>query len=466
MSPTRAWTAEALEPALGVLADALGALADGERRIALGLGLAPEAVAAIRAVERVGAVLVPVHAREEARRRDAYLDLVGADVALLPAGADPGATPAGHPPAHRRLRIPGLGEIEFVRRAAAGPRPPLPAGTDVLLRTSGTGGRPRVVCHSWETLRANARAADRRNPLGPGDAWLATLSWAHVGGLAVAVRTAQSGAAIAFEGERFDAAAVARRLSLGDITHLSVVPTMLHRLLEEGAGPGALRVVLVGGAEAPPALLDRARGAGFPIAATYGLTEAGSQVATERARTAGAAAAGLPLLEGWEARTGSEGEIEIRGPGVMLGLMGTAEPAEWRRGGWLPTGDFGVVEAGGRLLVTGRRATRIVTGGANVDPAEVEAALAEHPAVSEVCVVGVPDPVWGEVVTAVIVPRTPEGEALGLDLAGWARGRLDGPRVPRRWVIAPRLPHLPGGKVDRRSLRASLAEAPDGPREG
>jgi len=309
-----------------------------------------------------------------------------------------------------------------------------------------------LVCHTWPALVANARASNQRLDFGLGDAWLATLAWSHVGGLAVLLRAAVAGARLTLDASRFDAGGVVRALRARQITHLSLVPAMLHTLLDGSAAPTeSLRVVLVGGAAVSTPLAVRAEERGWPIALTYGCTEAGSQVATappEETR-ADPSTVGSPL-PGTEVRIRS-GEIEVRGPTLFLGYLGETARTP---GAWFRTGDLGSLDARGRLRVTGRRTLRIVTGGANVDPAEVEAVLARHPDVREACVMGTPDDVWGEVVTAFVVGR---GEGLDRRLQHWAGEHLSGPRKPRSWRFLPALPRTSTGKVDRGRL-ASLSD--------
>jgi O-succinylbenzoic acid--CoA ligase len=265
-----------------------------------------------------------------------------------------------------------------------------------------------------------------------------------VGGLAVLLRSAIAGTTVVLH-PRFDAAAVVHALLRDRITMVSLVPTMLARVLDRLDGrPPALRCVLVGGAGAPPHLLAAARAQGLPVAPTYGLTEAASQVATlapgEPADEPGDV--GAPL---WptEVRIADDGEILVRGP--------TVAPACVAADGWLHTGDAGRLSPGGRLVVRGRRDDVIVTGGENVDPAEVEAALARHPLVAEVAVAGRPDPEWGQAVVAWVVPRG--GARLTLaELREACRPWLAPYKLPRRLILVDALPRTASGKVRRQAL--------------
>src|SRR5207248_11787342 len=163
-------------------------------------------------------------------------------------------------------------------------------------------------------------------------------------------------------------------------------------------------LALVGGGPVPAALLGRARSAGLEVLQTYGLTETASQVACERPGEADGSTAGMPL-PGTRLRIGDGGEIEVRGPTLMLGYLGE-EPLA----GWLRTGDLGEIDPRGRLIVHARRTDLIVSGGENVYPAEVEAALLAHPAVADVAVVPWPDKALGPAGYAAVVTRAPVAE--------------------------------------------------------
>ncbi len=433
-------------------------------------GLLPAAVIALHAVARAGGRVALAHPAWDDDQLATFLGAVDPDLWVAPRGAEPPGPgwaavpdPASGTGSEASADPASPAGIDVYVRARAeastshGPSGPTggrlepPPGTDVLLSTSGTGGAPRVVCHSWGTLATGAVAAARRNRFGPGDAWLASLAWAHVGGLAVAVRAAVGGGRVVIGPERFEPAGVAEAIERFGVTHASLVPAMLHALLERGVpAPASLRCVLLGGAATPPELARRALAAGWPVALTYGLTEMGSQVATgEPGTTPGVAGVVGPPLDGVELSIGAAGEIEVGGPARMLGYAG--EPlAPGKR---VATGDVGEIDDAGRLCVTGRRADRIVSGGTNVNPQEVEAVLVAHPAVREACVVGTPDDVWGEIVTAVIVPTLHEPEGL----REWAAERLTGARRPRRWVMVEALPRTATGKVDRARVRARAA---------
>jgi O-succinylbenzoic acid--CoA ligase len=216
--------------------------------------------------------------------------------------------------------------------------------------------------------------------------------------------------------------------------------------------------VLVGGAGTPQSLLARALQAGWPVALTYGLTEATSQVATSppEATRAKPGSVGRPL-PGVDVRIAADGEILVRGATLASSYVGRGTEALVDADGWHHTGDMGRQDEAGDLWIVGRRVDRIVTGGVTVDAVEVEEALRSHPQVADACVVGIPDATWGELVAAWIEPG--QG-ALDLDeLDEHLRSRLTAAKLPRRYHVEPGLPRNPNGKVERLRVREALGRA-------
>lgn len=338
----------------------------------------------------------------------------------------------------------------------------LPGDTQVVLWTSGTSGRPRGVALSWRNLEASARGAAQRLDLGPSDVWLASLSPAHVGGLALLSRSLLLGGALVVPGslETEQLSRVLDGEGIGAPTHVSLVPTQLHRLLEHRGGrpaPDRLRCVLVGGAHAPVSLVERALEVGWPLALTYGATEMSSQIATAPpALTRAKRGTVGPPLPGVEVRVDDAGELWTRGPTRALGYVGGGAGELADGDGWYRTGDLGRMDDDGHLRITGRRMDRIVSGGVTVDAVEVEEVLRAHPTVFDACVVGVPDREWGERVGAWVEPV--EGELELEELDRHLRELLTGAKVPRLWHVAHGMPRNANGKADRDAVRRTLVE--------
>jgi len=320
--------------------------------------------------------------------------------------------------------------------------PPDPHSRHVV-STSGSSGTPRGFVLSGTNVAASVEASRVNLGNGPDDPWLCVLPTSHVGGLSILWRCAERGAPVVLE-ERFNAARVAGLLSGGGVGYASLVPTMLCRLLEVHPGPyEGLKGVLIGGGPSDPGLMERALDAGIPVLATYGSTETCSQVATvapgEQREALGTA--GRPL-GGFEVRIADDSRIEVRGPAVVTE---TIDGPFRRAGDWFPMGDLGRVDDAGRLNVAGRADRVIVTGGVNVHPDAVEAVLAGHPAIADIFVSGTPNAEWGMAVVAEVVvaegARFEEGP-----VSAWARARLAGSQVPKRWTVVERIDRTELGK--------------------
>jgi o-succinylbenzoate---CoA ligase len=319
-----------------------------------------------------------------------------------------------------------------------------PAGEAALvLFTSGTTGSPKAARLARANLEASALAANQILEVNARSRFLCVLPLFHVGGLGILFRCRLAGATVVLH-ERFDAAAVARELREG-ATHASLVATTLERVLAHGAAYPPV-VVAVGGGPVPKPLLERARRAGLRVLQTWGMTETCSMATCERLDDADGSTAGAPL-PGFEVLV-DQGEIVVRGPAVMRGYIG--QPA--LEGGFFRTGDLGELDARGRLVVHARRNDLIVSGGENVYPAEVEAALLAHPLVREAAVLPAPDARWGQIGVACVVTTAPESE-----LREFLAGRLARYKVPARFVSVPELPRNAAGKVDRVALQKRLA---------
>jgi o-succinylbenzoate---CoA ligase len=303
-----------------------------------------------------------------------------------------------------------------------------------VMHTSGTTAGPKPVELTYDNFLASALGSAVALGLDPAERWLCPMPLTHVGGLSIPIRSVIYATTAVLHG-RFDTEAVLNELMDPGrrITLVSLVPTMLARLLDAGLErPPTLRWALLGGGPIPVPLLARAEAAGVRVAPTYGMTEACSQIATFGW-----------ALPGAEIRTAADGEIEVRGP--MISRPALADD------GWLHTGDLGRFDERGRLEIIGRKADTIITGGENVAPTEVEAVLMEHPAVVDAAVHSRPDEEWGEAVVATVVAR--DGVELPADeLQAFCAERLARFKVPKAIEFAPQLPRTDSGKLLRRQL--------------
>lgn len=336
-----------------------------------------------------------------------------------------------------------------------------PDATLAMLYTSGTTGRPKGAMLPRSAFVASAEASAANLGWRDDDRWLLCLPVCHVGGFSVLTRCVMA-RRCAVMLPRFDAAAVLASITRDHATLLSVVPTMLRALLDhaDAAALSSLRAVLVGGAATPRSLLERCASSGVRALTTWGLTEACSQVTTQRYDEAAPLVArddsGAPLAgfevelagdDGTPVATGEIGRIRVRGPAVMSGYWGHPP----RDGAWLDTGDLGSFDTERNLTIHARRTDLIVTGGENVYPVEVEHALMELAGVEAAMVFGVADERWGQAVAAAIVrSRTIDDEtAWRASLAGELAQRLAPHKRPRRVCVVDALPMRATGKVDR-----------------
>jgi len=318
------------------------------------------------------------------------------------------------------------------------------ADVAVVIATSGSTGEPKGAELSWAALAASSTATEQRLGRDPADSWLSCLPWQHIGGLQVWLRARAARQPVEVL-STFDV----ERVAGSSATLVSLVPTQLTRLLSAGVDLRRFRVVLLGGAAAPAALLDRAQQAGVRVVTTYGMSET----------CGGCVYDGRPLADVEVDTDVQGGRIRLRGPMLMNGYRLRPDlTAAALVDGWLRTEDLGAFD-GEHLTVHGRADDVIVTGGENVAAGVVADALAAHPDVTDAAVVGVPDAEWGERVVAVVVAGT-RAPTLA-SLRSWVADRAGRSAAPRGLVVVEQIPRLTSGKPDRLAVRA-LAQSSAG----
>lgn len=426
-------------------------------RVAVLAGNSLELVVAVHAVWRLGAVLVPLNARLTPGELAWQLGDVEARI-LLHDGSHAGV-------AAEAANAAGITDVHRLGMEAAALFAPAEThGADAvacIMYTSGTTGEPKGAQITFGNLFASAAGSAFNLGVAPADRWLACMPLFHIGGLSIIVRSALYGTAAVVH-ESFDEERVASELRTGGVTMISVVATMLQRLLDadDAPAPPELRVVLVGGGPVPRGLLERAAGLGYPVVQTYGMTETASQLTTlspEDALTH-LGSAGKAIISARirvDAADGEAGEIIVGGPVLSPGYFRRPEAtAGVFRDGWFHTSDIGRQDEEGFLYVLDRRPDLIVSGGENVYPAEVEAALLAHPAVAAAGVAGIPDERWGQVVAAAVVLRSATSAD---ELRDFVRARLAPFKTPRVIWFVDELPMTASGKVRRAELRERFA---------
>ncbi|RMG28500.1 MAG: acyl-CoA synthetase [Gammaproteobacteria bacterium] len=354
-----------------------------------------------------------------------------------------------------------------VRRIA--PFPPAGAGdaeadpverAELWLATSGTLGGPRIARHSPETLLASVEATRKSLALSDRDRWLCCLPVDHAGGLMVALRALVTGAHVRFL-PGFDAAQVLETLEWDAVTHVSLVPAQLHRLLEarSGPAPSSLRCVLVGGGPLSAPLAQTARERGWPLYLTWGMTETASHLtlcpvdAEWQPGQVGHPVPGVRIRVLGPDPDGT-GRIAVCGPQVMRGYLGASELPACRQGRRLVTGDLGRWTTKGGLEWLGRADAVLNTGGHLVDPETLEVTFQTCPGIREAAITGIEDPVWGERIVLLHA-----GTASSDAIDAWCRDHLPAWQRPRLLLPVESLPRTRSGKLDRAALRRLARQA-------
>ncbi len=349
---------------------------------------------------------------------------------------------------------------------------------DVVLQmySSGTTGRPKGVeiqHRAFAPLRRAERELGEWATVGAGDVSLVVMPTFHMLGTGLAL-TALYGGARCVILKVADAAETLRLIPVEGVTHLTVAPAFLDRLLQHPAcvqtDYSSLRVITYAGSPISPTLLAQAQSVlGCDFIQYYGATETTGQVTclapedhvgarSERLQSCGRPAPGVELrivaADGRERPAGEVGEIHVRTPSLMKGYWKSPDAtADAFVNGWYRTGDAAFRDADGYVTIVDRLKDMVVTGGENVYTAEVEAALAIDPEVADVAVIGVPDRKWGEAVKAIVVSKPGAGRDAGAILAR-LRGRLAGYKIPKSIDFVESLPRNASGKVLKGELRA------------
>lgn len=486
------WSRGDLRAAVSDLSRAASTVARPGGRVAIASDGRPEVVALLLAVPAAGRVAVPINVRLTPEEVVGQLDRAGAEAVV---GTEEeldrlaGVLPEAATLLTRVGLDPGAGDISLESLAAAPAPPPAdPPGPDDpawILATSGTTGAAKGAVLTARSLGAAVATAAAARPLADDDVYLDPFPLYHVS-VGNVLHALSRGRPVVLP-RRFDAATICALAEAHRVTAMSLTPTMLRLLLDHRAAQddraavlADLRIVTYGAAPMPPALLAEAEEAlGVGFAQGYGMAElSGSAVflgpddhrrglagETHLLGAAGRPGPGVELRvvddRGAPLPPGAPGEVCIRAEQVCAGYW--QDPVASRaaiRDGWLHTGDVGVVDDDGVLTILDRAEDIIVTGGENVASREVEDVIGQHPAVSRVAVVGVPDERWGEAVCAVLLLRPGtdhDAAAVRAEVLEVARARLAGFKVPKRVVLSDDLPVTARGEVAKAELRRQLA---------
>lgn len=361
-----------------------------------------------------------------------------------------------------------LAEREPVADAPVTPAGVSPEDPWVLCYTGGTTGTPKGAVLTFRSVLANAVNTVAGWGIGAEDIAVLDAPLFHAGGLSVFTSPLVYVGGTSIVCRSFSADRVLELVAGRRITLLFGVPTMFLAIQSHPAFGSVdfsgLKLVITGGAPCPPPIFETFWTRGVDFRMGYGLTEAGpnnfGMPKEQVRRKPGSVGLPLPQVEvrivqdGRECGVDEVGEILIRGPHVCAGYW--EKPDETARtivDGWLHTGDLGRRDAEGFHCVVGRKKELIISGGENIYPAEIEAVLAGHPSVAEAAVLGAPDPTWGEVPRALVVPKQ---EVTADQLIAYCLERLGRYKIPRSFTFVKELPRTAAGKIDRRASSALL----------
>ncbi|MFF9853115.1 acyl-CoA synthetase [Streptomyces litmocidini] len=483
---SRTWTYRELHERVRRLAHALRALgvARGDRIAYLGPNH-PAFLETLFAAGTLGAVFVPLNTRLAAPELAYNLTDSGSAVLVHgPEQAETARAAAAEAGVRHRIASAGpdedgaFGYEELLAGAGAGPLDETVAPEDpcMIMYTSGTTGRPKGAVLSHANITWNSVNVLVDIDLAGDEVTLVAAPLFHTAGLNMTcLPTLLKGGRVVLLGA-FDAERVLELIERLGVTYMFGVPTMYDAMAArprwETTDLSSLRSLNCGGAPVPARTIAAYLARGLAFSQGYGMTEASPGVLfLDREQTsAKAGSAGVPhfftdtrvvLPDGSEARPGERGEVLVHGPNVMSGYWRRPEDTEaaLADGRWLRTGDVARTDAEGYAYIVDRVKDMFVSGGENVYPAEVEDALLSHAAVAECAVIGVPDPIWGEVGRAVVVLE-PGARADEGDILGHLHGRLAKYKIPTSLVVTEALPRTASGKVIKPAVRDAYATGP------
>jgi len=414
----------------------------------------------VHALLLLKAIMVPVHIRqtkEEMMRQLMFTDcthiIVSDDVAFSDA--------------YKKLKI--LRLTELVYNEADFPdiqRGPRFRDSVLLMFTSGTSGNPKCVELTYGNVFYNALGTKIRLQITHSDSWLLSLPLYHIGGFSIIVRAVIFGIPVIIPACP-DTDDIIDAIGKYNPSIVSFVPTVMQRLLEKGVKPNSRhKAVLLGGGVITEAVLGQSSDRGWNIAATYGTTETGSQIATvfpDNKKYRGSVGKPMPFTQvrivdetGVETETGEEGEITVRTPSLMKGYYKRNEMSmNAIRNDWYFTGDHGYVSSDGYLYVVSRRTDLIVSGGENINPYEIEELLREYPGIDDASIVPKSDPIWGEIVVAVVVTNE---KSITLDtVKDYLSGKIASFKIPKKLYFFDSIPYTETGKINRAEVRKNIA---------
>jgi O-succinylbenzoic acid--CoA ligase len=390
ITPERTLSFAELDDEAALIASALASAGIKEGNIvAIVAPNSPAMFLLLTALLRMGAVAAPVNNRFPGKQIEGVLQRLAPKMTFVDPATDLIET-------EETIEL-----VKFVADAVEVASAVFPAASDnerpvSVIHTSASSGKPKAALHSFSNHWHSATGSAMNLPFGPGDCWLLSLPLYHVGGYSMMYKSLLGGGAIAVPAQE---ASLAVSLTHFPITHLSLVPTQLYRMLRSPGGSELLRrlkAVLLGGSAVSAPLLEEAVKEKLPVYVSYGSTEMSTQVSTSpRPVTVPRNDSGA-ILPCREAMIAPDGEILVKGPCLFMGYLeegrlNTARDDD----GWFHTGDMGVISEERLLTVLGRKDSMFVSGGENIHPEEIEMALTAVPGIEEAVVVPAPDMEYG-----------------------------------------------------------------------
>jgi fatty-acyl-CoA synthase len=432
----------------------------GDRVAWLG-GNHPALLALLFGLARLGAVLLPLNFRLAPAEWDRLIaDTTPGHVVHDTAWAEPARALA----ARTGIAAHGLEALEAA--APAAPDHGDDAAPVLLVCTSGTTGGPKAAVHTQANLLANMRLAATAQGMVPADTVLTVLPLFHVGGLCIQTLPALYAGARVLLHARFTPDETLAAIAAERPTLTLQVPATMQALIEHprwaGTDLSSLRAVWAGSSLLPAPLVESFHARGVPVCNVYGATETGPfSLALPPAHAFDhVGSCGWPV-PGVEARLGERhgdaGELLLRGPNVVARYWPDLPACDAQ--GWFATGDLATQAADGSYTIVGRAKDLIISGGENIHPAEIEQALASHPAVAECAAFGLPDARWGELVAVALVLHAGTA-ASDAELREHLQARLARFKLPRQWYRVDALPKTALGKLQRQALAKAVAAAP------
>ncbi|MBE9005073.1 2-succinylbenzoate--CoA ligase [Fortiea sp. LEGE XX443] len=339
-----------------------------------------------------------------------------------------------------------------------------PHSPQIMIPTGGSSGKIKFAIHTWETLMASVQGFREYFQLKKVNSFC-VLPLYHVSGLMQFMRSFTTGGKLAILPFKSVEYSQIPTINPSDF-FISLVPTQLQRLLKSSELTEWLaqfQTVLLGGAPAWNELLAKARFHSIRLAPTYGMTETASQITTLKpddflkgktnsGRILPHAQVTIRNQQGEILNVNQIGNITIQAKSLTLGYYSNT----WECQDYLQVDDLGFLDSQGYLHIIGRSSDKIITGGENIYPAEIESAIHETQMVADVCVIGVPDKHWGQVLTAIYIPQ--DGNTSNLEIQTLLKQKLSKFKVPKHWICLSNLPRNSQGKINRQALQQIAAE--------